>query len=229
REREGHRVVDPQRARRDLAVAQDRGHERGGRLVLLPGPHVLADLDLLERAVLLEGGGDPGGLRVPGQHRAEEALREAPARAREVLEAAAGGEHEGLQTRLAEAGLGPRLAPTPLLAGEAGHARGHGLEGGDRGGPGRRLRGGGRRRSESGERGGSREPQEVAPSRMAIEHGSPHGPRRLHVTLGWRMTQSLPRVSLFFLSLLILPSLASAAYFPPSYRFRTLKTPRVSV
>ena len=40
RERERQRLLDADRARRRAAVAQDRGDERVGRLVLLPRAHV---------------------------------------------------------------------------------------------------------------------------------------------------------------------------------------------
>ncbi len=107
REGEWHRLLDGDPGR-GFAVAQRRCEEGVGRLVLLPGPDVGPDLDLLEGPLPLESGGDPGRRALAGKHHPEEALGQAPGGPGEVLEAAARGQHQSLETGLPEEGLGAK-------------------------------------------------------------------------------------------------------------------------
>ena len=229
REVERHRLVDPHAPGGDLAVAEDGGDEVPRRLVLLPGAHVRADLHLLERALLLEGRGDPGRVAFPGQDHAEEALGEAPERAREVLEAAAGGHHQGVLAVLAQEGLGARETGATLVERYGGDALGRGRERGQRRRKLLALRG--RRGGKGGaERGRRRHLEERTPGDGAGSHlGHLAVERRRMLPSDLRNDAVSPPASPSSFVFALVATTAQAASFPPSYRFRTLKTARVSV
>ena len=101
-ERERHRLLDPEPPAAGAPLPERGGDERIRRLVLLPRAHVVADPDLLARALLLERGRHPHRIARPGDDAAEEALGQPPLRAGEVGEARSGTEDERVETGLDE-------------------------------------------------------------------------------------------------------------------------------
>ena len=200
-EGEGHGLVHSHSSRPHLAVAQDVRHELGGRLVFLPRAHVGADLDLLERALLLEGGRHPRGVALASEDGAEEALGKPPERPREVLEGAAGRHHQRVDAGLAHQGLGPQQAGLPLVDADRRDALGLGLEGAH--GRGQLFGWGVCSRGEGRAQGGRRgDPEELAPGNgRTIHSGTSRNAagRMLPSVVEWRSSPAgFPPFSFFF-------------------------------
>ena len=101
--------------------------------MLLPRAHVAPEVDLLEGALLLEGGRHPGRLPFAKEHGAEEALAQPPFGAGEVGQAGARGQHHRVQPLLGHELLRARDTHLALVGADGGDPFGHWVQLGDGG------------------------------------------------------------------------------------------------
>jgi len=113
----------PTIAIRDAAVAKDLRDDFVRTLVFLPNAHVVGELDQLARALLLEGGCDPGELAPGGNHHSECALAVPPPHSGEVEHARAAFEENGIDGIFGHEPACLFDAGTPLVVGDRRHGR----------------------------------------------------------------------------------------------------------